>query len=215
MSGRRQKKLRKQQNRDEIFAQKMELKRIASLPVIPVSHIVEYLTSMFVGKSGYHYISISKVGSLFLQKEYENIVPIMLHNSFPIMSATGRFNDRNKKDMAIGLVKVTPEFPGLIIDRHCHIFLNGCSLEVLPDIALPQLCDLGRVSFEECSNAIKSQEKIFQDRMKQFTDMLTQGIDKLRNDPYADPFEDPYAEPNPYVNVMQLPSLESESTQSQ
>lgn len=197
MSGRKNKKLRKQMREDKI-QKRIELRKLASLPSIPVPKIAEFLASRFVGKTGYHYISVGKVGSLFLNKAYESIVPIMLHNSFPIMSATGRFNDPNQKDCAIGLVKVTPEFPGLVIDRHLNMYLNGCSIIVKDEDALPQLCDLERVTVEECNAAVKSQEEIFTEKMNGFMESIKKATDdkfkEITSDPYSDPYNDPYTD---------------------
>lgn len=196
MSGRRNKKLRKQMKEDKI-QKRIELRKLASLPSIPVPKITEFLASRFVGKTGYHYISVGKLGSLFMDKRFESIVPIMLHNSFPVMSATGRFNDVNHKDCAIGLVKVTSEFPGLIIDRHLNIYLNGCSIIVKDEDALPQLCDLERVTVEECNAAIKSQEELFTQKMNSIMDSFKKSeekLDKMMSDPYNDPYDDPYTD---------------------
>lgn len=194
MSGRKNKKLRRQIKEDKI-QKKIELRKLASLPVIPVPKIPEFLASRFVGKTGYHFISIGKVGSLFLNKDYENIVPIMLHNSFPVMSAVGRFNDKNGKDSAIGLVKVKPEFPGLIIDRQLNMYLNGCSIVVKDEDAFPQLCDLERVTVAECNAAVRAQEEIFNNKMHSLIDSFKEREQKLQDalaDPYSDLETDPY-----------------------
>jgi hypothetical protein len=194
MSGRKNKKLRRQIKEDKI-QKRIELRKLAELPSIPAPKIAEFLVSKFVGKTGYHYISIGKPGSLFLNKVYESIVPIMLHNSFPIMSATGRFNDANKKDCAIGLVKVKPDFPGLVVDRHLNLYLNGCSIIVKDEDALPQLCDLERVTVSECNDAIKSQEEIFSEKMNSLVEAFKERERKLNevmSDPYSDPYNDPY-----------------------
>ena len=192
MSGRKNKQLRRQIKEDKI-QKKIELRKLASLPSIPVPKITEFLASRFIGKTGYHYISVGKVGSLFLHKDYEAIVPIMLHNSFPVMSATGRFNDVNNKDCAIGLVRVKPEFPGLIIDRKLNIYLNGANIIVRDEDALPQLCDLERVTVTECNNAIKSQEEIFSKKMNTLMESIKKGSEKfeeMMNNPYNDPYLD-------------------------
>ena len=200
MSGRRQKSLRKNQNKEDKIQKKIELRKLAELPAIPVPKIAEFLASKFIGKSGYHFVSVGKCKSLFLDMRYENIVPIILHNSFPIMSATGRFNDENGKDCAIGLVKVKHDFPGLIVDRKLNMYLNGCSIIVKDEDAWPELCDLERVSVKECNEAIKSQEVIFKQKMAEALDTVKKSQDKMEellsnpyiNDPYIDPYTDPY-----------------------
>lgn len=192
MSGRKNKKLRKQIREDKI-QKRIELSKLAELPAIPVSKISEFLASKFIGKTGYHYISIGKVGSLFLHKDYENIVPIILHNSFPVMSATGKFNDVHGKDCAIGLVKVKPEFPGLVIDRHLDMYLGGSSYLLPEEETLSKLCDLERVSVAECNHAIKRQEEIFSEKMNAFMESVKKSSEKLDNimtDPYCDPYLD-------------------------
>ncbi len=215
MSGRSQKKLRRKQNKEDKIQKKIELRKLSSLPSIPVDKISEYLASKFVGKTGYHFVSIGKVGSLFLHKDYQDIVPIVLHNSFPVMSATGRFNDINRKDCAIGVVKVKQEFPGLVIDRHLNMYLNGCSIVVKDEDALPQLCDLERVKVEDLNAAVKTQESIFSARMDSIIkslDQATKNMDKLL-DPYSDPYLDPYLDEENILKEDMTDSLiETEET---
>ena len=68
MSGSRQKKLRRQlaTSRDAILDNKIHIRKLMESPVISSSDVTEYLLSRFKGKAGYHYISVSAYGSLFI-----------------------------------------------------------------------------------------------------------------------------------------------------
>lgn len=203
MSGSRQKKLRRQNNisRNEALDRKIHIRKLMEGPVIFSRDVVEYLTSRFVGKTGYHYISVSRYGSLFIHDNYKALVPIILHREFPITSALGRFSDPHEKDCVISLVRVDPTFKGIIVDRSGNLYAEGMNTVISPKAHVAYLCNLGRVSAEEYNGAVQSQEAEYTRRLDEFTQRMKDSIKKLddiENNPYADPYDFIDITPNPY-----------------
>lgn len=195
MSGRRQKLLRKQKDTEYATTRNIELKRLESLAAIPAGNVPWYLSTKFTGKTGYHYISVSKYGSLFADPSYEGLVPVLLHHKFPVTLSMGRFQSPDEKDCAIGLVRVPREFSeGVIISREGELFVGGKHEAVPKSAWLTVLCDLGRASASEYRAAIQSQQEYFNQKMEAVMAELNRQTDLLMKTPYDD--DDPYdAEP--------------------
>ena len=203
MSGSRQKKLRRQQGltRNDILDSKIRMRKLMESAVIPSDQVVEYLLSRFVGKTGYHYISVSAYGSLFIHDNYKALVPIILHRDFPTTSSLGRFADPHEKDCVISLVRVDPTFKGIILDKEGTLYSAGIK-EPIPLMArIAYICSLGRVSAAEYNGAIQSQEAEYTKRMEEFMNNIkqrTEKLDNIMNNPYADPYDVIDITPNPY-----------------
>jgi hypothetical protein len=220
MSGRKNKKLRREL-RENKAERNIKLRQMESLPYIQSTSVVEYLREKFRGKAGYKYISISKVGSLFLQPEYANIVPIIMHRNMPTITAMGRFNDGNNKELAIGLVKVTEAFPGLVIDRSTNVYFGGSLTPFDGDPLLPNpfICDLQRVTVDECNRAMQTQEEIYNKRLQDLMDNAKERVNRILHpeNPYEDvtPYtENPY-EDNPISETTEYLSDTSTNTKNQ
>ena len=189
MSGRRQKLLRKQQNLNQIIDNKIRLKQLESLPAIPADQVPWYLHTKFSGKTGYHYVSISKYGSLFAHENYKGLVPIILHRSFPVTLAMGRFQGPNQeKDCVVGLVRVPTDATGLIFDRDGNMYINGEQVLIPESVRNMYLSDLGRVTSYEYHAAIQSQQEYFDKKMMSIMDTLDKAI-KPANPYDADPYD--------------------------
>ena len=206
MSGRRQKLLRRSSGvaKDVTLDRNIRIRKLMESPVIPGKDVVEYLLSRFTGKTGYHYISVSKYGSLFIQDNYKALVPIILHREFPTTTTLGRFHDPNKKDCAISLVRVDPTFKGIIVDRQGNLYSAGIKEIISPAAYAAYTCALGRVSAAEYNAAIQSQEHEYEMMIKNFTDGINERIkhfEELEANAYDDPYDDIV---NPYETETPL-----------
>lgn len=209
MSGRQQKKSRRQavNNRNEALDHKIRIRKLMEGPVIPASDACEYLLSRFVGKTGYHYISVSRYGSLFIHDNYKSLVPIVLHREFPIANALGRFCDPKQKDCVINLVRVDPTFKGFVVSRDGQFYAEGIKEPISPAARVAYLCNLGRISAVEYNNAIQSQEAEYSKRLEAFTEHIKESIkklDELDNASDINPYDAIDITPNPYETETPL-----------
>ena len=86
--------------------------------------VIEYLFNKLKSFSGYFFISIGAVGSLYKAEDRKNLVAIVAHHSVPVMDENGAY--RSDKDKMIEVIKVDdPEFGGLVIDRHGNGMLGN------------------------------------------------------------------------------------------
>lgn len=209
MSGSRQKQLRRQKNitKNEALDRKIRIRQLMESPVIRSNDVVEYLLSRFVGKTGYHYISVSRYGSLFIHENYKALVPIVLHREFPISTSLGRFTDPKQKDCVISLVRVDSTFKGFVVGRDGQFYAGGVKEPISPAAQIAYLSNLGRVSAAEYNGAVQSQEAEYAKRLEEFTKHMQENIkklDELDNDSHATPYDAIDITPDPYETETPL-----------
>ena len=211
MSGRRQKQLRRAASntlsKTEKLDHQIRIRKLMESPVINASDVIEYLQSRFVGKTGYHYISVSAYGSLFIHENYKALVPIILHKEFPITSTMGRFSDPNQKDCAISLVRVDPTFKGIIVDRSGTLYSAGIKTPIPKMAHVAYLCSLGRVGAVEYQSAIRSQEEAYSNKLDELMKSMQERakrLDEIEQNPYDNPYDIFDITPNPYETETPL-----------
>lgn len=207
MSGRQQKRLRKNINKNAILDERAQMRKLNLLPVIPAQAVIPYLMGMFKGKSGYKYISIAKHGSLFIHDNYKNLVPIILHQSFPETSTMGRFHDPNQKDLAVGLVRVAPIFKGFVLSKTGTLYPEGKESEGITNHFDPYIVSLGRISAQEYNAAVRSQEEAYMERMKSVNERINERLKHIAeaSDPYGNPYGDDIIDVTPYMEETEEP----------
>ena len=208
MSGRQQKRKRKSVDKGAILDARAQMRKLNNLPVIPAQVVIPYLMDKFKGKAGYKYISIAKHGSLFIHNSYHDLVPIIMHQSFPETTTMGRFHDPNQKDLAIGLVRVNPIFKGFVLSKSGVLYPEGLESQGITSHFEPYLVSLGRISAQEYTAAVKSQEEAYMERLKDFNEKMKvrmQHIAEAEANPYDNPYEDDIVDVTPYIDEIESP----------
>lgn len=132
MSQRQAKKKRKNQGT------KTNLININREQYVGKDQVIAYLLEKMKSFSGFFFISIGAVGSLYKGEDRKNLVPICIHHSIPAMDVNGAY--RSDKDKMLEVIKVDDlEFKGLVIDKKG----NGIIGNPFAPMSMSELPNLG------------------------------------------------------------------------
>ena len=132
MSQRQAKKKRKNQETKTNFI------NINREQYVGKDQVIAYLLEKMKSFSGFFFISIGAVGSLYRGEDRKNLVPICIHRSIPAMDENGAY--RSDKDKMLEVIKVDDlEFKGLVIDKKG----NGIIGNPFAPMSMSELPNLG------------------------------------------------------------------------